>query len=199
LFQAVILVPGALLVCSTTASAQDFKTVRLLKPQSNGVRPLMQVSNDRKSTRLCSQRRTSALWGIAPGDESRINTGLRSYGVLYNLLMRSLNRLHRIADFSTNAGLHFGGNHMGSPCESWIPAFAGMTMLGLGLRKTVTPAKAGVQRLLAFPSIIHSRKSRPPRLPWLSGSKLGSAVKLLTSVSCNLLCAPSNIKDGPYE
>ena len=112
------------------------------------------------------------------------------------VLMRSLNRLHCISDFSTNAGLHFGGNPPEggrSPCESWIPAFAGMTLLGLGLRRTVTPAKAGVQRLLAFPSIIHSRKGRPPRLPWLSGSKLGSAVKLLTSFSCNLLCAPSNI------
>ena len=66
-------------------------------------------------------------------------------------------------------------------------------MLGLGLRKTVTPAKAGAQRLLAFPSIIHSRKGRPPRLPWLSGSKLDSAANLLTSFSCNLLCAPGNI------
>jgi hypothetical protein len=66
-------------------------------------------------------------------------------------------------------------------------------LLSLGMRKTVTPAKAGVQRPLAFPSIIHSRKGRPPRLPWLSGSKLGSAARLSTSFSCNLLCAPSNI------
>jgi hypothetical protein len=39
---------------------------------------------------------------------------------------------------------------MTSESRIWIPAFAGMTLLGLGGGKNVTPAKAGVQRFLLF-------------------------------------------------
>ena len=67
-----------------------------------------------------------------------------------------------------------------------------MTLLGLGLRKTVTPAKAGVQRLLAFPSIIHARKGRPLRLPCFSCLTMVSTLRMLTEFSRNLLCAPSS-------
>jgi SagB-type dehydrogenase family enzyme len=54
LFPAILLVLSVLLVLPTLASAADLKTIQLLKPQINGGRPLMQVLNDRKSTRAFS-------------------------------------------------------------------------------------------------------------------------------------------------
>jgi SagB-type dehydrogenase family enzyme len=51
LFQTVILVLSVLLICPMSVSAEDLKMIQLLKPQIEGGRPLMQVLNDRKSTR----------------------------------------------------------------------------------------------------------------------------------------------------
>jgi SagB-type dehydrogenase family enzyme len=42
------------LVCPTLTSAQEINSIRLLKPQTDGGRPLMQVLKDRRSTRAFS-------------------------------------------------------------------------------------------------------------------------------------------------
>lgn len=52
LFTRLVLV--ILLVLPSLAAAQELKPIRLLKPQLDGGRPLMQVLNDRKTTRVFS-------------------------------------------------------------------------------------------------------------------------------------------------
>jgi len=48
------LVVGFFLISTTPASAQDLGSIRLLEPQMEGGRPLMQVLKDRKSSRAFS-------------------------------------------------------------------------------------------------------------------------------------------------
>ena len=45
------LVMTVLLICPALASAQELKPIQLLKPQVDGGRPLMQVLQDRSSSR----------------------------------------------------------------------------------------------------------------------------------------------------
>jgi len=48
---------AVMLVCSTVTSAQELKPIRLLKPQTDGGRPLMQVLKDRRSQRAFSSKK----------------------------------------------------------------------------------------------------------------------------------------------
>jgi SagB-type dehydrogenase family enzyme len=47
------------LVCSFTSFGQKFKPIKLLKPQIDGGKPLMQVLNTRKSSRVFSNKKLS--------------------------------------------------------------------------------------------------------------------------------------------
>lgn len=76
LFPAVILVLTVLLICpalTSTEEVKQLKPIQLLKPQTDGGRPLMQVLKDRKSSRAFSPEKLSnqvlsnmlwAAWGI---------------------------------------------------------------------------------------------------------------------------------------
>ena len=50
-FQAARLVLAVLLICPALTSGQELKSIQLLKPQMDGGRPLMQVLQDRSSSR----------------------------------------------------------------------------------------------------------------------------------------------------
>ncbi len=56
-FLAARLVLIVLLICPTLASAQELKPIQLLKPQTDGGRPLMQVLKDRQSSRQFSTKK----------------------------------------------------------------------------------------------------------------------------------------------
>ncbi len=53
-FPATRLVLAILFICPALTSAQELKPIKLLKPQTDGGRPLMQVLKDRKSSRAFS-------------------------------------------------------------------------------------------------------------------------------------------------
>jgi len=56
LFRAMLVVLIIFFVCPALVFAQDLKPIKLLAPQTNGGRPLMQVLKDRKSSRDFSSR-----------------------------------------------------------------------------------------------------------------------------------------------
>ncbi|UCH63290.1 MAG: SagB/ThcOx family dehydrogenase [Fidelibacterota bacterium] len=57
LFPKALLIMIVLLVCPDLTPAQDLKPIQLLKPQADGGRPLMQVLQDRRSTREFSAKK----------------------------------------------------------------------------------------------------------------------------------------------
>jgi len=59
LFRAMLTALIFLLICPALVLAQDFKPIKLLAPQTNGGRPLMQVLKDRKSSREFSGKELS--------------------------------------------------------------------------------------------------------------------------------------------
>ncbi|MFB0516864.1 MAG: SagB/ThcOx family dehydrogenase [Candidatus Neomarinimicrobiota bacterium] len=67
-FPAARLLVAVLLICPALASAQELKSIQLLKPEIDRGRPLMQVLNDRRSTREFSteklplQELSNLLW-----------------------------------------------------------------------------------------------------------------------------------------
>ena len=72
-FPAVRLILAILLICPALTSAQELKPIKLLKPQTDGGRPLMQVLKDRKSSRAFSTEKLPlqvlsnmlwAAWGV---------------------------------------------------------------------------------------------------------------------------------------
>ncbi len=73
LFPAVRLILAILLIYPALTSAQELKPIKLLKPQTDGGRPLMQVLKDRKSSRAFSTEKLPlqvlsnmlwAAWGV---------------------------------------------------------------------------------------------------------------------------------------
>ena len=52
-----LFVLSLVLVCSAMSFAQNLKAIQLLKPQTNGGKPLMQVLNERKSSRVFNKKK----------------------------------------------------------------------------------------------------------------------------------------------
>ncbi|MBU4317027.1 MAG: nitroreductase family protein [Proteobacteria bacterium] len=71
LFQSICLAITVFLICPVFASGQDPKPIQLLSPQKDTGRPLMQVLNDRKSSREFSDEKlpdqvlSNLLWAAA--------------------------------------------------------------------------------------------------------------------------------------
>jgi len=79
-FRKVCFVFIVLVMCSTLTSAQELKPIKLLNPQKDGGKPLMQVLNERKSLREYSDKELPlqvlsnmlwAAWGINRPDSGR--------------------------------------------------------------------------------------------------------------------------------
>ncbi|MBA3028032.1 MAG: SagB/ThcOx family dehydrogenase [Desulfobacteraceae bacterium] len=82
LFQSICLAITVFLICPVFASGQDPKPIQLLSPQKDTGRPLMQVLNDRKSSREFSDEKlpdqvlSNLLWAAA--GVNRADSGKRT-------------------------------------------------------------------------------------------------------------------------
>jgi SagB-type dehydrogenase family enzyme len=82
LFRAMLTALIFLLICPALVLAQDLKPIKLLAPQTNGGRPLMQVLKDRKSSREFSGKElplqvlSNMLW--AASGVNRTDSGKRT-------------------------------------------------------------------------------------------------------------------------
>lgn len=82
LFQSICLALTVLMICPVFASGEDQKPIQLLSPQKDAGRPLMQVLNDRKSSREFSDEKlpdqvlSNLLWAAA--GVNRADSGKRT-------------------------------------------------------------------------------------------------------------------------